>query len=574
MGAARRPPFAVAALEVPLNQERTGGAILVDNLIAQGTSLAFCVPGESYLPVLDALHDVRDRLRLIVCRQEGGVAYMAEAYGKLTGRPGIAFVTRGPGASNAAIGIHTAAQDSTPMIVFVGQVGGDFADREAFQEIDYRRMYGSIAKWAAQIDRAERIPEYVAHAYRIAMAGRPGPVVLALPEDMLSARATCADAPRVEPVTAAPDAAQVASVRALLGAAHRPLVLAGGSRWDAAACTALRELAEANALPVACAFRSQDLFDNRHRHYAGDVGIGVNPKLAARIREADVLLVIGERLGEITTSGYTLLEAPAPKQRLVHVHADPGELGRVYQPALAIAASPGAFLAAMNREPPLAAGAWRASVESAQADFVAWRAPRPVPGALDLYQVVSWLDAHLPDDAILANGAGNYTVWLHRFYRYRGFRTQLGPYSGAMGYGVPAAIAAKAVHAERTVVSWNGDGCFLMNGQELATAVQHELAVIFVVVDNGMYGTIRMHQEWSYPARVSGTDLTNPDFAALARAYGAHAETVASTEEFAPAFERARDSGRPALLHLKLDPQALTPNASLDALRAQGQAAR
>jgi len=557
-----------------LSDERTGGAILVANLIAQGATHAFCVPGESYLPVLDAFHDVEDRLRLIVCRQEGGVAYMAEAYGKLTGRPGIAFVTRGPGASNAAIGIHTAAQDSTPMIVFIGQVGGDFVDREAFQEVDYRRMYGSIAKWAAQIDRAERIPEYVAHAYRIAMAGRPGPVVLALPEDMLAARATCADAPRVNALSAAPDAAQIAEARALLAEARRPLVLVGGSRWDEAACAALRQFAETNRLPVACAFRNQHLFDNRHAHYAGDVGIGVNPALAARIRDADVLLVIGERLGEITTSGYTLLEVPAPRQRLIHVFADPAELGRVYQPSVALVATPGAFLAAMNREPPLSADAWQASVESAHADVAAWRARRAVPGALDMYEVASWLDANLPDDAILTNGAGNYTVWLHRFYRYRKFRTQLGPYSGAMGYGVPAAVAAKAIHPERIVVSWNGDGCFLMNGQELATAVQYDLAVIFVVVDNGMYGTIRMHQERNYPARVSGTDLRNPDFAALARAYGAHAETVVATAEFAPAFERARASGKPALLHLKLDPQALTVNASLDALREQGRAAK
>jgi acetolactate synthase-1/2/3 large subunit len=553
---------------------RTGGEILVANLLAQGATHAFCVPGESYLPVLDALFDVRDRLQLLVCRQEGGAAYMAEAYGKLTGRPGIAFVTRGPGASNAAIGIHTAAQDSTPMILFIGQVGGDFADREAFQEIDYRRMYGSVAKWAAQIDRVDRIPEYIARAFRIAMSGRPGPVVLALPEDMLGAFADCTDATRVEPLAASPDGAQVAAARGLLGAARRPLVLAGGSRWDAAACAELRGFAEAHDLPVACAFRNQDLFDNRHRNYAGDVGIGINPKLAARVRDADVLLVIGERLGEITTSGYTLVLAPAPAQRLIHVHPGTDELGRVYQPALAIAATPGAFLSAMNREPALDAGAWRGAVAETHADYMAWRAPRPVPGALDMWQLVSWLDARLPDDAILANGAGNYATWLHRLFRYRGFRTQLAPYSGSMGYGVPAAVAAKAVHPERMVVSWNGDGCFLMNGQELATAVQYGLAVIFVVVDNGMYGTIRMHQERNYPARVSGTDLVNPDFAALARAHGAHGETVLRTEEFAPAFERALASGKPALLHLRLDPQALTPNASLDALRAQGIAAR
>jgi len=553
--------------------ERTGGEILVANLLAQGATHAFCVPGESFLAVLDALYDARERLQLLVCRQEGGVAFMAEAAGKLTGRPGIAFVTRGPGASNAAIGIHTAAQDSTPMIVFVGHVGSDFAAREAFQEIDYRRMYGSIAKWVAHIERPERIPEYVARAYRIAMSGRPGPVVLALPEDMLTARAACADAARVEPVAAAPDAAQVAAAHRLVAAARRPLVLAGGSRWDRDACAALARFAEAHALPVACAFRNQDLFDNRHPHYAGDVGVGVNPKLGARIRDADVLLVIGERLGETTTSGYALLEAPTPKQTLIHVHPGPDELGRVYQPALAIAATPGSFLAAMNALPAPAPGAARAGLAEAQTDLAAWRAPRPVPGPLDMWQVMAWLDGNLPDDAIVTNGAGNYAVWLHRLYRYRGYRTQLAPYSGAMGYGVPAAVAAKAICPQRLVVSWNGDGCFLMNGQELATAVQYQLAVVFVVVDNGMYGTIRMHQERTYPARVHGTALDNPDFAALARAYGAHGETVGRTEEFAPAFERALAAGRPALLHLQLDPQALTMNASLDQLRAAGLAA-
>ena len=554
--------------------ERTGGEILVASLLAQGATLAFGVPGESYLAVLDALHDARDRLRFVVCRQEGGAAYMAEAFGKLTGTPGLAFVTRGPGASNSAIGIHTAAQDSTPMIVFVGQVGGDMVDREAFQEIDYRRMFGSVAKWAAQIDRAERIPEYVAHAYRLAMSGRPGPVVLALPEDVLTARATCADPPRVEAVPAAPAPEQVAAARALLADSQSPLVLVGGSRWDAAACAALRTFAEAQGLPVAAAFRRQDLFDNRHPHYAGDVGIAVSPKLAARVRDADVLLVIGERLGEMTTGGYTLVDAPVPRQRLIHVHPSPDELGRVYQPALAVCATPGAFLAALNAQPPVAPGRWRTQLDAVRADFAAWRAPRAVPGAVDLWRIVHWLDERLPADSVVTNGAGNYTTWLHRLYRYRGLHTQLAPYSGAMGYAVPAAVAAKAVHPARTVLSWNGDGCFLMNGQELATAVQYGLAIVFVVIDNGMYGTIRMHQERNYPARVSGTDLVNPDFAALARAYGAHGETVVRTDEFAPAFERALAAGRPALLHVKADPQALTMGASLDALRAQGEAAR
>ena len=548
---------------------RSGGQILVASLLAQGATQAFGVPGESFLAVLDAMHDTRDRLQFFICRQEGGAAYMAEAYGKLTGKPGLVFVTRGPGATNAAIGIHTAAQDSTPLIAFVGQVGTDMMDREAFQEIDYRQMFGPVAKWAAQIDRAERIPEYVAHAWSTAISGRPGPVVLALPEDMLTSKAVCDDAPRVKAISSAPSPASLAAAHALLANAASPLVVVGGSRWDRGSCDALMRFAEASGLPIAAAFRHQDLFDNRHAQYAGDVGIGINPKLAARVRDADVLVVIGERLGEMTTSGYTLLTPPRPAQRLVHVHPSPDELGRVYQPEVAIASTPGEFLASMNALPPLARAQWREQSRAANADYAAWRAPRPVPGDVDMWRIMLWLDERLPDDAILTNGAGNYTVWLHRLYRYRSFRTELAPYSGAMGYGVPAAVAAKAVHPDRIVVSFNGDGCYLMNGQELATAVQYGLAVIFVVIDNGMYGTIRMHQERNYPARVSGTDLVNPDFAALARAFGAHGETVVRTEEFAPAFERALAAGRPSLLHVKIDPQALTMSASLDAIRAQ-----
>ena len=556
-------------------QPRAGGEILVASLVAQGVTHLFGVPGESYLPVLDALVDVRDRLSFVVCRQEGGAAYMAEAAGKLTGRPGVAIVTRGPGATNAAIGVHVARQDSTPMVLLVGQVGSDMTDREAFQEIDYRRMYGDVAKWAAQIDRADRIPEYVAHAWRLAMSGRPGPVVLALPEDVLSGTAAVADAPRAIPTPAAADPTQVAEVRARLAAARSPLVLVGGSRWDNDACADLAEFARRWSLPVACAFRRQDLYDNRLPNYAGDVGIGPNPTLAARVRDADVLVVIGERLGEMTTSGYVLLDVPSPRQALVHVHPGAEEIGRVYQPAVGICATPGAFLRAM-----LAAGGpdagvpWRASVASAHDDYEAWREPRPVPGAVDLWRIVRWLDERLPDDAILANGAGNYTTWLHRLYRHRRFGTQLAPYAGAMGYGVPAAVAAKLLRPASAVISWNGDGCFLMNGQELATAVQYRLAIVFVVVDNGMYGTIRMHQERTYPDRVSGTGLSNPDFAALARAYGAEGATVATTAEFAPAFERALAHEGPTLLHVKLDPQALTMNASLDALREAGVRAR
>jgi len=550
---------------------RTGGQILVDNLIQQGSDLAFCVPGESYLPVLDALYEKRDELRLVVCRHEGGAAYMAEAFGKLTGRPGIAFVTRGPGASNAAIGIHTAQQDSTPLILFIGQVGTDFVDREAFQEVDYRRMYGSVAKWAAQIERAERIPEYVARAFRVALSGRRGPVVLALPEDMLATKADTLDASRVDVERVAPAPQQIAALRALLATAKHPLVIVGGSAWTAGACADLVRFVETNALPVACAFRSQDLVDNEHAHYAGDVGIAINPKLATRVRDADVLLVIGERLGETVTGGYSLLAPPRPKQALIHVHPGGDELGRVYQPALAIEASIPALAGALAAMDPLRAPAWQGSAAQAHADYLAWQTPRPVSSALDLWQVVAALRKRLPEDAIVTNGAGNYTGWLARLFRYRRYRTQLGPYNGAMGYGVPSAIAAKLVHPERTVVSWNGDGCFLMNGQELATAVQYQANVVFIVVDNGMYGTIRMHQERDYPGRVYATDLANPDFAALARAYGAHGETVARTAEFAPALDRALGAGTPALLHLLADPQAVTMNATIDQIRAQAR---
>jgi len=557
-----------------MQSKRTGGRILVDNLLLQGAELAFCVPGESYLAVLDALYDVRDRLRLIVCRQEGGAAYMGEAYGKLTGRPGIVFVTRGPGASNAAVGIHTAAQDSTPLIVFVGQVGSDFVDREAFQEIDYRRMYGSVVKWVAQIDRAERIPEYVARAYRVAQSGRPGPVVLALPEDMLTSSAEVADVAPVIVPKVAPAPAALAELRGRLERAQRPLLLAGGSGWTGPACRDLVAFAEANALPVACAFRNQDVFDNRHAQYAGDVGIGINPRLAARVREADVLLVLGERLGEMVTGGYSLLEAPTPRQSLIHVHPGAEELGRVYQPALAIEAAMEPACAALAALPPVAQPAWVGSAASAHADYLAWQTAQAMPGTLDLWQVVACLRERLPETAILANGAGNYTMWLNRLYRYRAYRTQLAPYNGSMGYGVPAAIAAKAVHPERLVVSWNGDGCFLMNGQELATAVQYGLAIVFLVVDNAMYGTIRMHQERHYPSRVYGTDLVNPDFAALARAYGAHGETIHRSEEFAPALERALALTGPSLLHLKIDPEAITMNATISDLRRSASAAR
>jgi acetolactate synthase-1/2/3 large subunit len=559
---------------------RSGGQILVDALQVHGVDTAFGVPGESYLDVLDALHD--SDIRFVINRQEGGAAFMAEAYGKLTGKPGICFVTRGPGATNASIGVHTAYQDSTPMILFIGQVGTDFVDREAFQEIDYRRMYGQMAKWVAQIDRAERIPEYMARAFQVATSGRPGPVVLALPEDMLVARAQVADTRRYQPTQGAPSSAQIDQLRAMLAQAKKPLLLLGGGTWTDQACADVQRFAEANALPVACAFRFQDLLDNEHPHYVGDVGIGINPKLAARVKEADVLIAFGPRLGEMTTSGYSLLESPVPRQRLVHIHPDPEELGSVYQAELMIASGApqaASMLAAME---PVDASAWRHTVEDAKAELRAWQ-ERPAifkdgTAPLDLWQMVQDLQAALPRDTIITNGAGNYATWAHRFWRYGAMRTQLAPTSGAMGYGVPSAVAAKIVRPERTVVCFAGDGEFMMTGQELATAVQYGAGVVFLVFNNGMFGTIRMHQERTYPGRVSGTQLHNPDFAALAKAYGGHGEAVETTGDFGPALERAIEFTRtqklPALIELRYDGNLITPGATLDTIRRNAQAAK
>jgi acetolactate synthase I/II/III large subunit len=549
----------------------TAAQVLVDALRTHGTSTAFCVPGESYLAVLDALYDARDAIRLIVCRQDGGAAYMAEAYGKVTGRPGICFVTRGPGATNASIGVHTAFQDSTPMILFVGQVPGEFAEREAFQEMDYRRMFGPMAKWVAQIDHADRMHEFVSHAYHLAMSGRPGPVVLALPEDMLTEPGAPADVARYQVVQASPAAADIEKLRVLLAKAERPLAILGGSVWGPQACRDFQAFAENCGLPVACAFRFQDLFDNRHDHYAGDVGIGINPKLAQRVRDADLLLVVGARLGEMTTGAYTLIEPPRPKQKLIHVHAGAEELGRVYQAELLINAGMPQIAAALTSIA-LDGARWRSWREGARAEYVEWTRPAAIPGRLQMAEVVAWLCERLPADAIIANGAGNFAGWIGRFYRYSGWRTQVAPTNGSMGYGVPAGIAAKIAQPDRVVVSVNGDGDFLMNGQELATAVQYRVPVIFLVVNNGMYGTIRMHQEREYPARVYATALDNPDFPALARAYGVHGETVEETAAFAPAFERAlreTAAGKPALIELRIDPQAITTSTTLDAIRAR-----
>ncbi|MES2106916.1 MAG: thiamine pyrophosphate-binding protein [Pseudomonadota bacterium] len=554
-------------------KSRSGGQLVVDALQVHGVEFVFGVPGESYLPVLDALYD--SKIRFIINRQEGGAAFMADAYGKMTGRPGICFVTRGPGATNAAIGVHTAYQDSTPMILFVGQVGNDFVEREAFQEIDYRRMYGQMAKWVAQIDRTDRIPEYIARAFQVATSGRPGPVVLALPEDMLAGVAEIADTRCYTPVQASPSAIQLAELRTRLARAQRPIVILGGSGWDADACRHISEFAAANQLPLSCAFRFQDLVDNAHPNYVGDVGIGINPRLAQRIRDADLVIAIGPRLGEMTTSGYSILEAPIPRQALIHVHADALELGRVYQADQMINSGMPQIAAALKSMQPVDAGAWKESVQAAKTDLANYQTEPPLfknTGApLNLWQLVQDLMQAVPKDTIITNGAGNYATWAHRFYRYGGWRTQLAPTSGAMGYGVPAGIAAKIVQPQRTVITFAGDGEYLMNGQELATAVQYRAGVIIIVFNNGMFGTIRMHQEREFPTRVSGTDLHNPDFAALARAYGASGEVVLATAEFAPALQRAlahtQNTGLPALIELRYDGNLITPNASLQAIR-------
>jgi acetolactate synthase I/II/III large subunit len=550
---------------------RHGGKILADALAAQGVRTAFGVPGESFLPVLDGLHDLKEKLRFIICRQEGGASYMAEAFAKLTGEPGVLFVTRGPGATNGSVGIHTAYQDSTPLVAFVGQVGNDFVEREAFQEVDYRRMYGPLTKWVAQIDRAERIPEYVSHAFHVATSGRPGPVLLALPEDMLFSEAAVADAPRYRTPRAAPSPSDVKELERLLASAKKPFVIVGGGGWTKAASDTLQAWAEKAGIPVGASFRCQDYFDNRHPNYAGDVGIGINPKLAQRVKDADLLLVIGARLGEMTTGGYTLLEVPVPKQKLVHVHAGAEELGRVYQATLPVNSNYEEFVLALSG---IKTPSWKEQSQSAHNDYLAWNKPVPMPGALHYGEVIAWLSQNLPEDAIVTNGAGNFASWLHRHFQYKGWRTQLAPTSGSMGYSVPAAVAAKIAAPDRTVVAIAGDGEFLMNGQEFATAMQYGAPVVVLVVNNGMYGTIRMHQEREYPGRVSGTELANPDFAAYARAFGGHGETVTRTADFAPAFQRALASGKPAILELKIDPEAITPSATLAGLRAAAQATR
>jgi len=561
---------------------RLAGHALVEALIAQGTSICFGVPGESFLAVLDGFHEHADRIRFIACRQEGGAAFMAEAQGKLTGRPGICLVTRGPGATNASIGLHTAFQDSTPMILFIGQVAADVRDREAFQEIDYRQMFGpgtlGLAKWVAEVQHADRLPEYVARAFHVAMQGRPGPVVLVLPEDMLATPTVAPVLPRVEPVLAWPEPGALHEVRTMLLASERPFVIVGGGGWDAAACEALQRFAEGWQLPVGCAFRFQDLFDNAHPNYAGDVGIGINPKLAARIHDADLVLAVGARLGEMTTGGYALLEAPRPKQKLIHVHAGAEELGRVYAADLLLQASMACAAQALESLAAPPSSRWVEHTAAAHADYEANLQPGPLDAAvspLDMALVVQTMQRVLnesgPENAVFTNGAGNFSGWLHRHYRYPGLqhngRTQLAPTSGAMGYGLPAAVAAALLQPGRTVVNLAGDGDFLMTGQELATAAGYGAKLVSIVVDNGTYGTIRMHQEREFPGRVSGSDLFNPDFALLARAYGWAAALVTETAAFEAAFRTALARPGSTLLHLKLAAEVSTSRATLSAIR-------
>jgi len=548
---------------------RTAAEVLVDQLVVHGVQHVFCVPGESYLAVLDAFHD--SPLNVTVCRQEGGACMMAEAVGKVTGRPGVCFVTRGPGATNASPGIHIARQDSTPLVMFVGQIGRDMREREAFQELDYRAVFGSMTKWTTEIDDPARVPEIVSRAFHTAANGRPGPVVVAIPEDMLTERVAVADAPAFSLIETSPGPAEMAKFADMLSAARAPIMLLGGSRWSQAASDAVARFAQKHALPVATTFRRAHLFDALHPCYAGDLGNGPNPKLIERIKGADLVVLVGGRLGELPSQSYTLLDIPRPQVPFVHVHPGAEELGRVYSPNLAIHATPTAFAAALEKldlQRPV-----RGDAEAAHADYLAWtEKPTEQPGAVNFGAVMVWLRDNLPSDAIICNGAGNYASWIHRFLRMRRFGQHVAPTAGSMGFGVPAAVAMKRLHPERPVVCIAGDGDFLMNGQEFATAVQYDLPFITIISDNGIYGTIRMHQEREYPGRVSATQLRNPDFAAYARAFGGFGVSVERTEDFPAAFKEAQASGKPAIIRLKIDPEAITPGTTLAKIRAKSLA--
>jgi acetolactate synthase I/II/III large subunit len=545
---------------------RTAAELLVDQLVVNGVRHAFCVPGESYLAVLDAFHD-RD-LAVTVCRQEGGAAIMAEAVGKATGRPGICFVTRGPGATNASAGIHIAHQDSTPMIMFVGQVARRMRGREAFQELDYRAVFGSMTKWTTEIDDPARVPEIVSRAFHMAANGRPGPVVVALPEDMLTERVAVADAPPYQPVEASPGRSDMNEFTALLANSERPMFLIGGSRWTEAGCAAIARFAERFAVPVATTFRRAHLFHALHPNYAGDLGIGANPKLTARVKVSDLVVLVGGRLSEMQSQGYTLIDIPVPQMTFVHVHPGVEELGRVYRPHLGINATPASFATAAAALDPPTRRRWDGAAMAAHDDYLAFsEKPTDVPGGVNLGAILVWLRGYLKDDAMVCNGAGNYAAWVHRYYRHRKFATQVAPTAGSMGYGVPAAIGVKRLFPDRTVVAFSGDGDFLMSGQDFATAIQFDAPIIVIIADNGLYGTIRMHQERHYPGRISGTQLRNPDFAAYARAFGGFGVTVERTADFPMAFKAAEQSGQAAIIHLKIDPEAITPTLTLAGIR-------
>ena len=552
------------------------GHLIVDCLLAQGVTHAFGVPGESFLAVLDGFHARRDQMEFVICRQEGGAAFMAEAHGKLTGRPGVCIVTRGPGATNASIGVHTAFQDSTPMVLLIGDVGNDFRDREAFQEVDYQSFFGpntkGFAKRVERIDDANRIPEYIARAFATAMNGRPGPVVLALPEDMLTQMTSARPLPRVEAVQAWSDPGSLRTLREMLLASKKPLVIAGGGGWTVQSAQALQRFAENWKLPVGNAFRYQDTFDNHHPQYAGDVGIGLNPKLAARVKDCDLILAIGPRLGEMTTGGYTLIEAPKPKQKLVHIHASAEELNRVFQADLAINATMNAAARSLEVLTAPISVPWEDWTASANADYLANLQPTAsanLPGDIDMPTIVGLLQKHLPDDAVLTNGAGNFASWMHRFFKHhglvKGHKTQLAPTVGAMGYGVPAGIAA-AITTGRIAFTIAGDGDFLMNGQELATASQHGAKSIILLLNNGMFGTIRMHQEKNYPQHVSGTRLQNPDFVALAKAYGYAGVRITKTQEFEAVLLAALARAEGTVIEVVLDPEVITTRGTLSAI--------
>jgi len=543
---------------------RSGGRILVDQLELNGSDLAFCLPGESFLPVLDALYD--SPIRVVSCRHEQGAANAAEAYGKLTGRPGICLVTRGPGATQAAVGVHTARQDSTPMLLLVGQVPRAFRGREAWQELDYEQVFGGIAKAAWELDRADRIPEHMAEAFAVALSGRPGPVVLALPEDVLSETSEAEDAPPVEIARSVPSDDELGRLRELLSSSERPLVVVGEGGWTQQTGEDVLAFCEANELPVACTFRCQDFVDNHSPSYVGILGVAMDERIAARLREADLVLAIGGRLGEVPTRRYTLVEPPRPHQTLIHVHPDPGELGFVFETDLSIASSLPEAAAELREIEPVVPR-WSEWTQSARADYEANLLHEPMEGPVDLGEVMAYLRRRLPRDAIQTCGAGNFTVWAHRFAEFTQYGTQLGPRSGSMGYGVAAAVAAKLVHPDRIALCFTGDGDFVMSSPEFATAVQYDLPIVVLLVNNGMYATIRMHQERTFPGRVIGTDLRNPNFPALAQAYGGHGERVERTEDFEAAFGRALESGKPALLELPVDPERISPRVRLSELQ-------